>query len=150
LEQAISGLGFELVEVNITNNLTMQIYIDKEIELGKRLEPANKANAITIEDCELVSEHISKLLIVEGIDYNRLEVSSPGLERPLKKIAHFIRFIGHKAKVKTHNAVNNQKVFQGIIEKVEEETIWIKTNNELTPIEFININKARLVFELLH
>jgi ribosome maturation factor RimP len=144
IEQAVNGLGYELVDVEITPTKTIRVFIDKD-------------GGVTIEDCGQVSDHLGKLLIVEEIDYNRLEISSPGLDRPLKKFADFIRFVGKDVKIKTTNAVNNEKVFYGTIANVDEANQDINLKLDLSnkkssdetilTINFNNINKARLVFE---
>lgn len=136
LEATIPGLGYELVDIEITPAKLVRVFIDKE------------NGDITIEDCEVVSNHLNRLFLVENIDYNRLEISSPGLERPLKKLGDFIKFKGKLAKVKTRELIDNQKVFQGTITDVNAEVIVLELDNGLTQtIDFNNINKARLVFE---
>ena len=142
IEQAVGGLGYELVDIEITPAKIIRVFVDKD-------------GGVTIDDCEKISDHLSRLLIVEEIDYNRLEISSPGLDRPLKKFSDYIKFIGKDVKIKTNTAINNEKVFYGIIAGVDENTQDISLKVEigagkemLLPINFNNINKARLVFEL--
>ena len=137
LEQTIPGLGFELVDVEITPAKIIRVFIDK-------------VDGISIDDCALVSDHLSKLFLVEEIDYNRLEVSSPGVERPLKKIEDFTRFSGEQVKIKVHHAVNSQKTFQGKLCGIDENNI-IKLeliDGSFMLIDFIEINRARLIFEI--
>jgi ribosome maturation factor RimP len=135
LEQTVPGLGYELVDVEIAPSKLIRVYIDKE-------------GGITIEDCELVSNHLSKLLLVEEIDFNRLEVSSPGVERPLKKIEDFLRFSGRMAKVKTRELIDGQKVFQGIINSVDGNMIILGlADGQVVNINFSTISRARLIFE---
>jgi ribosome maturation factor RimP len=135
LDKVIPGLGYELVEVEITPAKVVRVFIDKE-------------GGVTIDDCEIVSNHLNKLFFVEEIDYNRLEVSSPGIERPLRKLQDFIRFSGKLVKIKTRELIDGQKVFQGIIVGVAGETIQLElANGEMLAIEFTKINRARLVFE---
>lgn len=134
LEQTIPGLGYELVDVEINPAKLIQVFIDKE-------------GGVTIEDCELVSNHLTKLFFVEEIDFNRLEISSPGVERPLKKLVDYTRFMGSLAKIKTHELINEQKVFQGVISAVEGDVITFKLdNNEEIKVDYANINKGKLVF----
>ena len=134
LEVTIPGLGYELVDVEITPAKLIRIFIDKDGGVG-------------IGDCETVSNHLNHLFFVEEIDYNRLEVSSPGLERPLHKLSDFIRFIGKEAKVKTRELINEQKVFVGIINRVEENKVVLGLENNIEQeIDFSNVNRARLVF----
>ncbi len=136
LEKTVTGLGFELVEVEITHTKLIRVFIDNAV-------------GVTIDDCERVSNHLSKLFLVEEIDYNRLEVSSPGIERPLTHLKDYDRFIGKMVKIKTKELINEQKVFQGIIKNVENELIKLELENkEVIEVEFTNINRARLVFEI--
>lgn len=136
LDKVIAGLGFELVDMEISPTRTIVVYIDK---LG----------GVTIDDCETVSNHLSNLFLVEEIDYNRLEVSSPGLERPLKKLSDFTRFVGSLVKLKTSELINGNKVFKGTICEVNGTNIHLELELGLVQvIEFNNIIKARLVFEL--
>lgn len=135
LEQTIPGLGFELVDVEITPAKIIRVFIDKD-------------GGLSVEDCADVSNHLSKLFLVEEIDYNRLEISSPGLERPLKKLADYQRFINRLVKIKTYELFDNQKVFQGHIEAVEGEKITIKLeNSSLFTVEFSDISRGRLIYE---
>lgn len=135
LEQTVPGLGYELVDVEIAPSKLIRVYIDKE-------------GGITIEDCEIVSNHLSKLLLVEEIAFNRLEVSSPGIERPLKKIEDYVRFKDRVAKVKTRELINGEKVFQGVINAVDGNTIILGLENgSFVNIDFSIISRARLIFE---
>lgn len=135
LEQTVPGLGYELVDVEITPAKIVRVFIDKE-------------GGVTVEDCADVSNHLSRVLVVEEIDYNRLEISSPGLERPLKKLNDYIRFSGRLAKVKTHELINNQKVFEGRIIGVEGEIISLElADKQIFKVAFDDINRGRLIFE---
>jgi ribosome maturation factor RimP len=88
IEPAVSGLGYELVDVQASNGGRMlRLFIDKP-------------GGITVEDCAAVSRHLTRVMAVEGIEYERLEVSSPGLDRPLRKGADFARFSGQRAEVR--------------------------------------------------
>ena len=82
IEPAVSGLGYELVDVQASNGGRMlRLFIDKP-------------GGITVEDCAAVSRHLTRVLAVEGIEYERLEVSSPGLDRPLRKASRLRAFFG--------------------------------------------------------
>lgn len=135
LEKTIPGLGYELVDVEILPAKIVRVFIDKP-------------NGVTIEDCENVSHHLSKLFLVEDIEYNRLEISSPGVERPLKRLEDFIRFNGQIVKVKLHELINGQKVYQGIILAVEGNVIKILLDkSEVLTVDFTNLARARLVYD---
>jgi len=81
---------------------------------------------------------------VENIDYERLEVSSPGLDRPLKKEADFVRFAGKLAKIKTRMPIEQQKKFTGRLAGVEEDSVKLDVDGRIMAIPFANIDKARL------
>lgn len=133
LDKTLPGLGYELVDFELTAQGDLRVFIDKE-------------GGIAVEDCATVSNHLSRVFMVEDIDYKRLEISSPGLDRPLKKEADFVRFAGQLAKVKTRWAVEGQKNFVGRIEGVADGVLQLKleSNDNVVAIELNNIDKARL------
>src|SRR6185295_15747888 len=99
----VAGLGYELVDLERTACGLLRVFIDK-------------MDGISVDDCANVSNHLSLLFAVEGIDFERLEVSSPGLDRPLKSVEDFHRFVGRSAKVKLNATIDGRKRFEGIIE----------------------------------
>lgn len=131
LEKTLPGLGYELVDHELTAQGTLRVFIDKE-------------GGITVEDCATVSNHLSRLFMVEDIDYKNLEISSPGLDRPLKKAADFIRFSGSLVKVKTRLPVEGQKNFIGRIESFENNVLKLAFDGKTAEIELNNIDKARI------
>src|SRR5205814_7730573 len=109
VEPVVAGMGYELVELQSANRGRMlRLFIDK---LG----------GIDVEDCAAVSRQLSRVLEVEGIEYDRLEVSSPGLDRPLRKGSDFARFAGHKADVRmrTPDATGRRR-FVGVLRGAED------------------------------
>ena len=131
LEKTLPGLGYELVEFELTVQGTLRVFI-------------NKHGGITVEDCATVSNHLSRLFMVEDVNYKNLEVSSPGLDRPLKKAADFVRFSGEQAKIKTRLPVEGQKNFIGRIERCENDVVTLSFDGKTADIELSNIDKARL------
>jgi ribosome maturation factor RimP len=133
IEKLVTQLGYELVDFETVNGgQILRIYIDK-------------GDLIDIEDCTKVSNHVNNVLSVEtDYDYERLEVSSPGLDRVIKKLNDFDRFKGQKVKIKTRFAIENRKNFKGILSGTKSESIMIEVDNESFLIEFDNIDKARL------
>ena len=134
LESTLSGLGYELVDLEISGRKQklMRIFVDSK-------------NGIGIDDCVLISDHLGKLFAVEGIDYDRLEVSSPGLDRPLKKEGDFARFSGEKAQIKLRVALAGQRNFAGILRGVKEGWLQLEVDGAVVSLELANIDKARLV-----
>jgi ribosome maturation factor RimP len=103
IEQAVEGLGFELVDFETSpKGRLLRVFIDGP-------------NGISVDDCANVSNHLTRLFAVENVDYDRLEVSSPGLDRPLKKLGDFERFAGHEAHVRVRVAIDGQRNFAGLL-----------------------------------
>ena len=135
----LKELGIELVEVQYRREQTgwiLRLVIDKQ-------------DGISLGDCAAVSREISQLLDIEDfIDqtYN-LEVSSPGLNRPLKSMAEFERFVGRKAKIKTKEPISGEHVFIGTINKTEGESIVLEVGTREVTILFSQVASARLEVE---
>ena len=133
VEKLVVQLGYELVDFEIVNGgQLLRIYIDNN-------------DLVSIEDCITVSNHVNNVLSVEtDYDYERLEVSSPGLDRVIKKLNDFDRFKGQKIKIKTRFAIENRKNFKGTLSGTKGKSIMIEVDNESLLIDFENIDKARL------
>lgn len=135
LEAALRGLHYELVDLELSRGGLIQVFIDKP-------------EGITVEDCVAVSNHLTHLFTVENIDYERLEVSSPGLDRPLKKTEDFVRFVGEEVKVQLRIALDpgeNRRRFVGKIMGVENDAVQLEVDGEILSLPFLQIDKARLV-----
>lgn len=132
VETTVVGLGYELVDLEVSGKGLMRVFLDK---------PAG----ITVEDCELVSRQLTRLFVVEGVDYARLEVSSPGLDRPLKKEADFHRFRGEKVQVKLRLPQEGRKNFVGLLGEVQDGVLQLKVDGKQVLIALSNVDKARLV-----
>jgi len=128
----LTGLGFELVDLEISGRGLMRVLMDKP-------------EGITVDDCELVSNQLTRLFLVEGVNFDRLEVSSPGLDRPLKKEADFVRFYGQKAQLKLRMPLAGRKNFVGILGAVDNGILQFDVDGKQIAIELSNIDKARLV-----
>jgi ribosome maturation factor RimP len=136
LDPILAGMGYELIDVEQSaSGRLLRIFVDKE-------------DGISIDDCVAISNHLNKLLAVEGIDYNRLEISSPGLDRPLTKQSDFIRFSGKLIKIKLRIALQGQKNFIGNIREVNDGILGLEVEGRLLHIKLDNLEKARLVPEL--
>lgn len=136
LESTLQGMGYELVEVErLAHNKLLRIFVDKE-------------GGINIDDCVAISNHLSRLFAVENIDYGRLEVSSPGLDRPLRKEADFIRFTGETVKLKLRIPIQGQRNFVGVLRETNNGIIKLESEGKLFDLELSNLGKARLVPKL--
>jgi ribosome maturation factor RimP len=136
----LQSLGFELVDLAYVGHGPkgiLRVFIEKE-------------GGITLEDCAEASRYISHALDVEDPIAHpyHLEVSSPGLDRPLKKLEEFDRYRGRKVKIKTHQPIEGQKVFRGELKERLGETIFIiAEDGKEIEIPFPEIFSARLLVE---
>lgn len=134
VEETVQGLGYEFVDYERLPRGLMRITIDSDAEGG-----------VGVDDCEAVSDQITHLFTVEGIDYERLEVSSPGVERPLKRAAEWRRFIGRPAHVELYEPLKaegfpeaGRRKLDGIILGIEGDA-----GNEVISFSFEELNIAR-------
>ncbi|HUW25344.1 MAG TPA: ribosome maturation factor RimP [Gallionella sp.] len=132
VETTVNGLGYELVELERSGRGLLRVFIDK---------PAG----ISVDDCQAVSNQLTRLFLVENVDYDRLEVSSPGLDRALKKEVDFVRFAGQKAQLKLRIPLAGRKNFVGVIGEVNSGVLQLNVDGSLVAIELSNLDKARLV-----
>lgn len=133
LEQTLPGLGYELVEVEASaKGRLVRVYIDKP-------------DGIDVEDCARVSDHLSRLFTVENVDYDRLEVSSPGLDRPLRKTQDFERFAGQEAQIRLRVLVDNRRNFTGTLHGVRDGKVILATEVGQAALPLDTIERARLV-----
>ncbi|MGC2164478.1 MAG: ribosome maturation factor RimP [Gallionella sp.] len=132
LEVTVNGLGYELVDVERSGRGMLRVFIDKP-------------EGISVDDCQIVSNQLTRLFLVENVDYDRLEISSPGLDRPLKKVEDFQRFAGQKAQLKLRMPVNGRKNFTGTMVSVSDGVLQLDVDGISVSIELANLDKARLV-----
>ncbi|HET9664174.1 MAG TPA: ribosome maturation factor RimP [Burkholderiales bacterium] len=133
LEKTLAGLGYELVDLERSGRgRLLRVFIDK-------------AGGVNVDDCASVSHHLTRLLPVEGVAYDRLEVSSPGLDRLLKKERDFVRFAGHKARVRLRIPVDGQRNFVGVLGETRGGKVQLDIDGRLLSIDLDNLEKARLV-----
>ena len=145
IEKTVAGLGFELVDFELAARGLLRVYIDFTPEHAER-------GLIAVEDCATVSHQLSHVFTVENISYERLEVSSPGLDRPLTKLSDFVRFVDREAVVKLRipmPGTPNRKTYEGVIRLPVGETLQLEFENKdgAAMLEFTlaDIDKARLV-----
>ena len=133
LDNTLAGLGYELVDLERSpKGGLLRVFIDRP-------------DGITVEDCARVSNHLSRVLTVENVGYERLEVSSPGLDRPLRKARDFARFAGHKARLKLRVPLDGQRNFVGILRPGAEGTVSLEVEGRVLNLELGNVDKARLM-----
>jgi ribosome maturation factor RimP len=133
LEKTLPGMGYELVDVETSpGGRLVRVFIDKP-------------NGIDVEDCARVSDHLTRLFTVEEVDYDRLEVSSPGLDRPLRKVSDFERFTGQEAQVRLKVMIDNRRNFTGVLRGVRDGSVVIETETGEASLPIDNIDRAKLV-----
>ena len=133
LETTLSGLGYELVDFERSGKgKLLRVFIDKP-------------GGVNLDDCAAVSHHLSRVLPVEGIDYERLEISSPGLDRALKKERDFVKYAGHKARIKTRVPVDGQRNFVGVLRETRGGKVEIDVDGKTVCLDLSNLDRARLV-----
>lgn len=160
--RSVTGLGYELVDFEHSARGVMRVFIDKPDGIG-------------VEDCANVSNHLTRVFVVENIEFERLEVSSPGLDRALKTLSNYQQYLGRAVKVRLNTSVDGRKRFDGVIEALEGETIIfgiaddedaagsvVKPKSFKKPksagapslgrkkisVAFVNIDKSRLIPEI--
>lgn len=143
-QQALAGTGLELVDIERLPMGLLRITIDR-------------SEGVRIEDCEMVSRQLSRVFEVENIDYNRLEVGSPGIDRPLKRPEDFLRFQNERAEIRLRQPIDNRKVFSGLLcapdvlpEVVDAATVFglqfevSKGQEQVLRFTFNDIDRAKL------
>ena len=150
LAPTVASLGVELMGAEYLpspGGAVLRLYIDVPAD-DATVDADGEPRSVTIEECEAVSREVSAQLDVEDpISGNyTLEVSSPGIDRPLFAPAHYARFVGETAKVTLRLPQDGRRRLQGTIERVEDDgTIVLGVDGKEFPVSFDNIDKARLV-----
>lgn len=169
IEKTVSGLGYELVDFETSpRGRLLRVFIDRcssgagqvsalqvEVsgsssqEMGASPEvlpgPPPRGSGVTVDDCALVSNHLTRVLAVENVDYDRLEVSSPGLDRVLRKLADFERFQGCEAAIKLRLPAGHQRNFTGLLCGVRDGRVLLRVGESEYAFALEEIDRARLV-----
>jgi ribosome maturation factor RimP len=133
LGQTVPALGYELVDWDMSaRTRQIRVFIDKP-------------DGVDVEDCARVSNHLTRLFTVENVDFERLEVSSPGLDRPLKRLADYDRFAGQQAQLTLSAPVDGARRIKGILRGTEGDDVLVETATGVKPFPFGTITQARLV-----
>ena len=133
----VTGMGYELVDLQVSNRGgLLRLFIDKPGGIG-------------LEDCAAVSRQLTRVLEVEGVEYDRLEVSSPGLDRPLRKAGDFVRFAGQKADVRMRTGdATGRRRFVGVVRGEADGRVSLELDGQTVALAIDDIDRARLVPEL--
>ncbi len=130
-------MGYELVDVQASNGgRLLRLFIDKP-------------GGVTLDDCAQISRHLTRVLAVEGIDYDRLEVSSPGLDRPLRKEADFARFAGSRAEVRMRTPdASGRRKFAGVLRGAGGGRVSLELEGQTVELALEDLDRAKLIPEL--
>ena len=113
IERTVVGMGYELIDIERAQHGLLRITIDR---IPGRVYAGGEGESVTVDDCEQVTRQLQYVLEVEGVDYRRLEVSSPGLDRPLRTAAHYARFAGEQVSLMLKAPFEGRKHYQGRLE----------------------------------
>jgi ribosome maturation factor RimP len=141
--QTVTGLGFDLVDLERSAGGLLRVTIDWPWQAPQPGVAAGPGQFVTVEDCEKVTRQLQYLLEVEGLDYKRLEVGSPGIDRPLRGETDFIRFEGEMVDLTLKAAIGatgssvavNRKKFRGTLERAADGVMWQLVWSDEPPIK---------------
>lgn len=131
IEPTLNGMGYEMVAIERAGHGLVRVFIDSP-------------NGINLDDCVKVSNQLTRVFMVENVDYGRLEVSSPGIDRPLVKEADFVRFNGERALVKLHAPIEGRKRYTGLIKGLQDGVLQMDVDGVQVAIPLIEVDSARL------
>jgi len=133
LARTLASMGYELVDVELSRSGGLvRVFIDRP-------------GGVNVDDCAAVSNHLTRLFAVEEVDYSRLEVSSPGLDRPLRQPEDFSRFAGARVQVRMRVPVNGRKNFVGVLRGARDGQVELEVDGALVSLNLAQLDKARLV-----
>jgi len=144
IEKTVEGLGYELVDFESSPRARLlRVFIDR---------PEGNDSGINVADCAAVSNQLTRVFAVENVDYDRLEVSSPGLDRPLTRPDDYRRFAGQEVQIKLRLAVGNQRNFSGVLEGLitgqdvgATPLVRLRAGETCHEFALDNVDRARLV-----
>lgn len=146
IDTTVTGLGYELVEVERALRGLLRVTIDR---LPGKSYPSGDSEFVTVDDCELVTRQLQYALEVDAVAYERLEVSSPGLDRPLKTQAHFERFAGLQVSLTLKQPFQGRKAFKGLLGRDEQGWTLVfdegKNGEQVLGFALEEVREARLV-----
>jgi len=132
IEPILVGMGYELVAMERIGRGLLRLYIDKP-------------EGINLDDCVRVSNQLTRMFLVENVDYDRLEVSSPGLDRPLVKPEDFRRFAGQKAVIQLRVPLEGRKKFTGVLGELRDGMLDLVVDGATLALPLADFESARLV-----
>lgn len=137
VERVVNGMGFELVDLQAANRARLvRVFIDRP-------------EGVSVDDCANLSRQLSRVFEVEGVEYDRLEVSSPGLDRRLRRPADFVRFAGQRVDVRMRAPdAAGQRRFVGELSRSDENSATVVVDGRPVALDYAGMERARLVPEI--
>jgi ribosome maturation factor RimP len=137
VEQSVNGMGFECVDFQQSNHgRLLRVFIDKP-------------DGVSVDDCAAVSRQLTRVFAVENVEYERLEVSSPGLDRPLRKASDFQRFAGQRVEVRMRERdAAGRRRYAGLLLNCDEQAATIEVDGQRVTLALADMERARLVPDL--
>ena len=133
LQRTLPPMGYELVDLEFSGRGGLvRVFIDKP-------------QGVDVDDCARVSNHLTRLFAVENIEFDRLEVSSPGLDRPLTKLADYVRFAGEEAQLTLTTPLDGAKRLKGIVRGTDGDNVLVETAKGTKSLPLGSIGRAQLV-----
>jgi ribosome maturation factor RimP len=145
VDQTVGGLGYDLVDAERSARGLLRVFIDRR---PGRMYPTGDGEFVTVDDCEIVTRQLQYALEVDGVAYERLEVSSPGLDRPLKTAADFDRFAGQEVSVTLKLPFQGRKVWKGVLQRADAgwSLVFLEgKQDQVFGFAFDEVREARLV-----
>jgi ribosome maturation factor RimP len=140
VDTATRDLGFELIDLERTPGGVLRVFMDT----------LDHARVVSIDDCELVSRQLVHQLPVEGFDFQRLEVSSPGMDRPLTRREHYLRFAESPVKLRLKAPLEGRRNFEGVLHVGDDGVLFLAyegKGGQMMQLQFDveEVERARLV-----
>ena len=144
VENIVTGLNYELVDVERAAGGLLRVTIDR---IPGRVYASGGEEFVTVEDCEAVTRQLQYALEVDGVDYARLEVSSPGLDRPLRREADWLRFAGRQVSLTLKAPLQGRKGYRGLLERTAAGWRLLLDGKTDQVLDFVldEVREARLV-----
>ncbi len=142
-----AGLGFDVIDIErAAGGRLLRVFIDRPWDGVTPYSATEGGNGVTIDDCTLVSNQLTRVFMVEEIDYDRLEVSSPGLDRTIRRAQDFPRFVGQRMRVTLRMPIDGRtRVLVGVLAGVADDRLAVQVDNRVHEVDTGNVEKARLV-----
>jgi len=142
-----AGLGFDVIDIErAAGGRLLRVFIDKPWDGVTPYCATAGGDGVTIDDCTLLSNQLTRVFMVEAIDYERLEVSSPGLDRTIRREQDFPRFVGQRMRVSLRLPVDGRtRVLVGELLAAGAGTLTVRVDSRTHTVEVGNVEKARLV-----